>query len=1060
MGKLVRLELYNFKSYKGHHVLLFGDAQFTSIIGPNGSGKSNAMDAISFVLGIKSSHLRSSHLRDLIYRGRILKTSKIQADGTAADGATNGATNGNVNGHAASDDEQDDASSSQREIANMAWVMAVYEDDAGDEQQWKRVITSSGQSEYRVNNRVVNAKQYNEILEEENILIKARNFLVFQGDVEAIASQSPKDLTRLVEQISGSLEYKADYDRLQVESEQAAEDQAFKLNQRRGINAEIKQFSEQKKEADAYQRKADERDEAVVKHVLWKLYHFQRVIEESGEEIQRYQDELKEFRRNAEKYEAQLDDAKKEQAKAAKEVSRSERSIKNTEKQIDEKNHELVPINEKIELSNKKLDKYQKRISEVTKEKDTQSQSVDKLKADLQQTTKAQTKWENDFQKKAQQQGKQLNGSDLKEYNKLKSEVNRQAVNSQSEVNNLNRQRKTDEETVNTLKSSVDETQGRVQKLESEINDVQERIKSNESKASQCSKDIEVKKKEFNKVTSERLRTAQRHTELEEKLQQVVTKLLEADDGRRQSEKQVREKQMMAALKRVFTGIHGRLHELCKPKQKKYETAVSTVLGFHFDSIVVEDQKTASNCIQYIREQQIGQATFLPLDTIQIKSFDSKLKGMHKNMRLAIDSVDYDNSIERAVSLACGNSMICDDLDTARYLCYEKNVKAKAVTLDGTIIHKAGLMTGGRGPNDRNARNWADTEVENLRKMKDDLQADLAALPKGHKAVTDEETLRGELTGLEQNLAYARDEIKALDKNMSDKRKELAHVQKQLKEAKPKYEEHAQSLKNLLGRIDGAQAQISDVEDDVFAAFCKRLGYDDIRAYEAQQGTLQREGAQKKLEFTMQKSRLENQLNFESGRLETTQERIKSLEEQSQRDQKLLDSLEEEKGAMENEIEDIESSLSQTRQALSKLKDTHNEKSDRVNEKKREVQKHHKDSTFIHDQVTRLESDVQRNASYRYALLRKCKIDEVKLPLTSNSAPLVSLPVDDAISGQDPDAMDIDEDEETILAGAPNVRDYGIDVDFDNLDEELLEVSLSPHLFTLPFTPSPQLHTH
>lgn len=65
MGKLLALELFNFKSYKGHHVLRFGDSYFTSIIGPNGSGKSNSMDAISFVLGIKSSHLRSTHLRDL-----------------------------------------------------------------------------------------------------------------------------------------------------------------------------------------------------------------------------------------------------------------------------------------------------------------------------------------------------------------------------------------------------------------------------------------------------------------------------------------------------------------------------------------------------------------------------------------------------------------------------------------------------------------------------------------------------------------------------------------------------------------------------------------------------------------------------------------------------------------------------------------------------------------------------------------------------------------------------------------------------------------------------------
>lgn len=56
-------------------------------------------------------------------------------------------------------------------------------------------------SEYRVNEKVVSFVDYNECLEKENILVKARNFLVFQGDVEAIASQSPKDLTRLIEQI-------------------------------------------------------------------------------------------------------------------------------------------------------------------------------------------------------------------------------------------------------------------------------------------------------------------------------------------------------------------------------------------------------------------------------------------------------------------------------------------------------------------------------------------------------------------------------------------------------------------------------------------------------------------------------------------------------------------------------------------------------------------------------------------------------------------------------------------------------------------------------------------
>ena len=69
---LTRIEVCDFKSYRGHQSI--GPfSQFTSVIGPNGAGKSNLMDAISFVLGVKSAQLRSSQLKDLVYRGRRLQ---------------------------------------------------------------------------------------------------------------------------------------------------------------------------------------------------------------------------------------------------------------------------------------------------------------------------------------------------------------------------------------------------------------------------------------------------------------------------------------------------------------------------------------------------------------------------------------------------------------------------------------------------------------------------------------------------------------------------------------------------------------------------------------------------------------------------------------------------------------------------------------------------------------------------------------------------------------------------------------------------------------------------
>lgn len=65
-GRVVRLEIEDFKSYRGKEVI--GPFKhFTTIIGPNGSGKSNLMDAISFVLGVKTGVLRGSNLRELVY---------------------------------------------------------------------------------------------------------------------------------------------------------------------------------------------------------------------------------------------------------------------------------------------------------------------------------------------------------------------------------------------------------------------------------------------------------------------------------------------------------------------------------------------------------------------------------------------------------------------------------------------------------------------------------------------------------------------------------------------------------------------------------------------------------------------------------------------------------------------------------------------------------------------------------------------------------------------------------------------------------------------------------
>ena len=134
--------------------------------------------------------------------------------------------------------------------------------------------------------------------------------------------------------------------------------------------------------------------------------------------------------------------------------------------------------------------------------------------------------------------------------------------------------------------------------------------------------------------------------------------------------------------------------DLCKPTQRKYESAVSVILGRNIDAVVVDEEKTAIECIEvgfmyprilmsthpifkYLRTQRAGQATFLPLDTISVKPINDKFRSFAKGARLAVDVIQYEPAVERAMHHVCGNALVCDTIEVAKYVCWEKGQEVK-----------------------------------------------------------------------------------------------------------------------------------------------------------------------------------------------------------------------------------------------------------------------------------------------------------------------------------------------------------------------------------------------
>lgn len=982
------------------------------------------MDAISFVLGIKSSHLRSAHLKDLVYRGRVLKTSKINDDGSAE-------ANGDSNGYPNGDDK------ASRGDPKTAWVMAVYEDDAGEEQKWKRSITNQGASEYRINDRVVTAQQYNEALETENILIKARNFLVFQGDVEAIASQSPQDLTRLIEQISGSLEHKTNYEKLQGDAEQAAENQNFQLHRRRGINSEIKQYREQKREADNFQKKTDERDAAIVSHCLWKLYHFQKVMDESHAAIQDHQEELKELRRNVESFEKRLEAARKEQSAAGRQVARIDKDIKLKERSIEDKENGLVPLEEKIRELAHEIERTQSQMVSVSKERDQQRDLVNKTTKDIDSVEKAQELFEKEYEEQMKKQGRVISDADRREYNTLRAQVMSRSSDNQAKLENLERLRKADEVTVNNLKGKVDSIAATIEKIEAEMTTIEERSAAAETASKELSTDIDAKKKEFNQLQSERVRTNQKRTELEEKLEDVARKLREADDGRRQNDKEARLKDMVNSLKRIFPGVRGRIGDLCTPKQKKFDEAVIVALGRDFDSVVVDTEKTGVDCVQYLKEQRFPPMTFIPLDNIKVNAVNTAVKSF-SGARLTIDTINFDSSVERAMSYACGSSVVCDTLEIAKQICYERRIPVKAVTLEGYIIHKAGLMTGGRGPEPKGGkRRFEEADVQNLQRMAAKLKDEIERLPKADRRGTQEETLQVDLTGLGQRLSAVKDELNALNKNRASKKRELDNQKRQLQDLQPKYEEQASQLERTQQQCQQFRAAIARVEDEVFADFCTRLGYADVRAYDASQGKLEQEMAEQRNQFEVQKQRLRSALQWQTTQHDDTEKRLVRMKASIRQRNNSSKQYTQQKDEITSSIREEQDELEALRETLEERKTELGEKNQGVAEARAEVQKRSKDIEARQKDINALETTVQKNSTGKSALLRRCRLEQIQIPLKEGT--LDNLPNEDDLLRQDPDAMDVDDNDEEMMDLA--LDDHGIEIDFDGLDEDLKTVS-------------------
>ncbi|CAI1969981.1 hypothetical protein SEUBUCD646_0F00530 [Saccharomyces eubayanus] len=989
MGRLVGLELSNFKSYRGITKVGFGESNFTSIIGPNGSGKSNMMDAISFVLGVRSNHLRSNILKDLIYRG-------VLNDGN--------------------DDDIDSAGDDDAIISNpnSAYVKAFYQ-KGSKLVELTRLISRNGDTTYKIDGKTVTYKDYSIFLENENILIKAKNFLVFQGDVEQIAAQSPTDLSRMFEEVSGSIQYKKEYDELKEKIEKLSKSATESIKNRRRIHGELKTYKEGINKNEEYRKQVDKKNELQKFQTLWQLYHLEQKKEELTDKLSVSNSEISSLKERINNETKSLQRSKssfvKESTVISKQKSKLDYIVKDKEKLVSDLRLIKVPQ----QAAGRRISHIEKRIGSLQRDIERQESYVERFETQLKVITKSKKTFEDEIKESARNYDKfKLNENDLKAYDNLHEKYLTQGgsiLEEKISLSNNDKQEIVDE--LDRFNKRADISKRRIteelfitgEKLDTQLNDL--RASLNEKNALHTERLNELKK-----LQSDIESANNQEYDLNFKLRETLVRIDDLSANQRETMKERKLRENIAMLKRFFPGVKGLVHDLCHPKKEKYGLAVSTILGRNFDSVIVENLTVAQECIAFLKKQRAGTASFIPLDTIETELPTLSLPDSQDYI-LSINAIDYEPEYEKAMQYVCGDSIICNTLNIAKDLKWKKGVRAKLVTIEGALIHKAGLMTGGIS-GDTNNR-WDKEEYQSLMSLKDKLLIQIDELSNNQRSCSIRaREVENSVSLLNSDIASLRTQVTQQKRSLDENKLEIKYHNDLIdNEIQPKITELEKKLGHLEETKNELEKEKEALQSEVFKEFTEKIGF-SIKEYESHSGELMRQQSKELQQLQKQILTVENKLQFETDRLNTTQRRCEKAQRDLANVQIEMKSLEEQEEATETKIKAIESKLEENKAHLEELQKKFIANQTDLNSSEDILEDLNNNLQALKRGRDGIKEDIEKFDLERVTALKNCKISNINLPILSETT------IDDLpISSGDSEAISISNNIDVDYQGLP-----------------------------------------
>ena len=753
--QLLRLELKGFKSFADKTIVKFSPGM-TAVIGPNGSGKSNITDAMKWVLGESNvRNLRGQKAEDIIFSGTEKRKPMSAAEVTLVF----------------------DNSDQQLDI-DMAEVAIT------------RRIYRTGESEFLINKRSCRLKDIHLLLADTG-LGRDSMAIIGQNRIDAILNSKPEERRLIFEDVAGISRFK-------INKEDALRRIAStdrNMERVRDVMATIEEqlgpLSEKAEKTKKYMtlsRTKRDYDGALGFH---NYKTSDRLLTRFENDNIAFKDEEIELQTELSKLEARRHELQSSSSKEQEQLKLWEAQY--TEKQRDEErlSGHLRLLEEQLKTARRELDETSMRISELEATQKGEEQQLRILNQLIQDESAQLVEKESNLE--------ELEASYKKAVEDVRSE--------QAKFQSLQSNREAFEQRQLEVVSAIETAKASIRSLEARKGESKNQCAILESEIAQVDSELQVARSEFEALGQKfNALSAQRQALVDDAKDAIMKAREERKELQKLRTQEQRAKGRLELLaqweeqhegylegtKNILNGkgfwreqITGAVGDLFTVEEK-YTTAIETALGGSVNHVVTTTARAATEGVNYLKSIQGGRVTFLPMDSVKGKPYDTP--ALHESCVLgtAVDCISFDNKYAHIFQYLLGRTLVVSSMDDAIGLQKKYNQQLRIVTLTGEQFQPGGSLTGGATKRKRasvlSRKEEAASLEQELVQIEEQIRSLIANLESLEKRVEETEKDQATLDESYQhtNLLYVASETKVQNiQNQLDRKKRVLHEEEQ-----------------------------------------------------------------------------------------------------------------------------------------------------------------------------------------------------------------------------------------------------------------------------------------